>query len=251
MIIAINKSLAALEALSAHTEEPISLSDLAARIGLKPSNCARILETLVHAGYAEQLGRKKGYILGSMVYALASRGPYRKDLVAAAEPLLADLAARLQETASVAMLRQGRRILLAEVDGGHAVQVRSTLSQNYDPYASAGGRLLLAHLAEPELAAFLQRAGLPGAGIWPEVASEQGLRQTLAEIRSAGHALRSHAEVVGLAFPVCDATKTTAALGVFVPAYRYAGEHRNAVHQETKMAAQALTAKLASRHFTS
>lgn len=247
MILAVQKALAALEALSAHTEVPISLGDIATQLGLQPSNCARILQTLVETGYAEQVGRKKGYILGPVAYALARHGPYRKDLVIAAEPFLAGLAAELRETASLAILRQGRRVLLSESDGGQEVQARSTPSQNYDPYTSAGGRLLLAHLAEAELAAFLASAGLPAKGVWPEVTSEAVLRRCLADIRAAGLAMREQPEVVGIAVPVLDGAGSCAALGVFLPTYRFVDRHRQAVLELTRRTAQALSAHLQAK----
>lgn len=247
MIIAVQKALAALEVLSAHTDHPVALHELAARLGLSASNCARILQTLVETGYAEQVGRKKGYILGPVAYALARHGPYRKDLVVAAEPFVLGLASALRETASLAVLRHGRRVLLTECDGGQEVQARGAPGQNYDPYLTAGGRLLLAHLAEGDLQAFLAQAGLPARELWPEAAREDGLRRCLADIRAAGLAMRVRPEVVGLAVPVNDDTGVCAALGVFLPAYRFIEEHRQEVLVRIRRAAQELSGHLQAR----
>lgn len=247
MILAVQKALAALEVLSAYTEVPISLSEIAAQLGLQASNCARILQTLVETGYAEQVGRKKGYILGPVAYALARHGPYRKDLVIAAEPFLTGLATDLRETVSLAILRHGRRVLLSESDGGQEVQARSAPGQNYDPYLTAGGRLLLAHLPETELAAFLAHAGLPAKGSWPEVTGEGVLRRCLADIRAAGLAMRERPEVVGIAVPVLDGVGSCSALGVFLPTYRFVDPHRQAVLDLTRRTAQALSEHLQTK----
>lgn len=238
MVKALERALRVLEAVAADPETPRPLGAIAARAGLNPATAAHILKTLLATGYAEQAGRKAGYTLGPAAHRLSARGPYRKDLVRRAEPAMAALAARLGETAVLAVLRAGRRVTLLEAEGGAAVQVRSDLLREDDPWVSATGRVLIAGLPEGELAALLRAAGRPG-GRWPEAASAAGRRAALERVRRRGCALVERGEVTGAAFPVTEGGRTVAALGVFMPAFRFVAPHRRAVLDALRAAAAA------------
>ena len=225
MLEAVRKALSVLEAVAARPESPTPLGELAATCGLNPATCAHILATLVEAGYVEQLGRKQGYVLGPAAYALSAHGSYRRDLVRLAEPVMAGLAESLGETVLLAALRGTRRVVLHEVEGSSLVRVRAEALRGDDPYEMATGRVLLAALSEEELAAFLKAAGAPGRR-WPEAATAGKLRAELARIREAGHAAVDRGEVTGLAFPVTRGERTVAALGLFLPTYRFTPERR-------------------------
>ncbi|NLC56499.1 MAG: helix-turn-helix domain-containing protein [Armatimonadetes bacterium] len=243
-IQAIRRALDVLEILAREPDVPQPLGEIAAQAELNAATCARILQTLVAAGYVEQVAPRKGYLLGPMAYALGARGPYRKDLVRAAEPLLTALAQAVQETVLLAALRRGRRVLLCQVEGDQTVQVRSDRLQCYDPYQSATGRLLLAYLPEEELEEFLRQQGLPGAA-WPEANTEADLREALARIAEAGHLIRvTEAHVVGIAYPVWSRNTVVAALGLYLPEHRFAGAHRERILSAMADTADTLSARV-------
>jgi len=123
MIQVIQRALAVLEHLAWHGENPVALGDIARATGLNSATCARILGTLMLEGYVEQEGRRQGYRLGPMAYTLTCRGPYRKDLVACAEPHVRDLARITGETAIVTILHQNTRYIICRAEGGQDVQV--------------------------------------------------------------------------------------------------------------------------------
>ena len=92
MIGSLHKAFRVLELLADDQEQARPLGVIAARLGLNKATCAHVLKTLSELGYVEQLGPRQGYRLGPMAYALTRGRPYRRDLVAAAEPLMTELA---------------------------------------------------------------------------------------------------------------------------------------------------------------
>lgn len=241
MIQVLRRALTILEYIAGQPEAPRGVTEIAAQVGLNPATCARILKELAEAGYLEQTAPRKGYVLGPMAYVLAARGPYRRDLTQAAEPLMAQLAQETGETVLLAVLRQGRRIVLSQIEGGRSVQVRGDLLQRYNPYESATGRLLLAHLSPAELRLVRARHGEPGPE-WPEARGAERLNEALARLRGEELVLRAvGTDVVGIACPIRQGPDVVAALGLYLPAHRFAGEHRDRVLRGVRRVAAAVS----------
>lgn len=244
MVQVIRRALRVLEIVGRDPERPIGLSEVAAEAGLNVATCARILKTLADAGYVEQVAPRKGYRLGVMPYMLTSRGPFCRHLVYAAEPVLARLAADTGETALLAVLRQGKRIVVAQVEGRQTVQVRGDHLQVSDPYQTATGRLLLAHLEPRDLEEVVAALGLPGDA-WPGVRTVEALVGELKRLRGEDVVMRADGgEVVGLAAPVRQRGEVVAAVGLYLPQHRFAGEHREKVLAGIRAAAEAVGARL-------
>ncbi len=244
MISVLRKAAGILEFLGAEPGRPRALREIAAASGQKAPTCANIVKTLVACGLVDQTAPRGGYTLGPLIHRLAARAPYRGDLVRLAEPVLRRLAEETGETALLAVLRDAKRVVLVEVDGNQELQVRSDHNGS-DVYASATGRLLLAHLPGPELEAVIERRGLPDAA-WPEAAGRTRLQAQLAAIRRRPFATNLGKQVVGLAAPVREGGRVTAAVGLFLPAVRYRGQHRERVQAGLLAAAEEITQGLRS-----
>jgi len=245
MIKVLHKSFDILEGLAETPEQPQRLRQIAGRLGLHPATCANILKTLVDREYVEQVAPRQGYLLGSAVFGLCRRAPYRRDLVQAAERGMADLARAVNETVILVTLRQGRRFILSQVDGQQAVQVSPQTFSQGNVYDTATGRLLMAYAAPAALARIVRDLGPCGAA-WPQAAAPEALAGALAAIRARGWA--SHATdsgLTGLAAPVRGRAGTVvAALGLFLPTFRFKGPHRRAVSAGLRRAAAAISREL-------
>ena len=229
MIQVLHKAFDILESLAADADRPRGLGQIAGELGLNQATCANILKTLVRRGYAEQVAPKKGYLLGPMSYSLAGSRPYRRDLLKAAEPLMAELAKEVRETVLLVALHQGKRFILCEARGDQDLQVRSDIISSDDVYETATGRLLLAHLSPEKLRTFVTMRGLPGA-VWPEARRRTGLTRALEGIREHGKVVDvSKAQVAAAAFPIRDGETIVAALGLYLPRFRFKGAHRKRV----------------------
>jgi DNA-binding IclR family transcriptional regulator len=244
MIQSVHRALDILEYLARQPEQPIPLGQIAEGLGLNLATCANLIKTLVTRSYVEQAGPREGYQLGAMAHYLVREGPYCRDIVTVAEPLLADLAAELGENLVISRLHQARLFMLAEAHGDEALQVRRDLLLVEDAYLTANGRLLLAYLDEPGLAAFLRAKGLPGEAWYPD-RDEAYLRQQLGAIREAGQYVDvSPQGLARAAFPIWQRGKVVAALGFYAPEFRFKGQKREEALQRLQRAAEEISERL-------
>lgn len=220
MISVINKAMDIVELLALQSDRPVVLGDIARALGLNLATCANIIKTLVHRGMVEQVAPRKGYVLGPAVHYLARSGPYRRDLALPAEPAVVRLARELRETAMLVTLRGGQRFVLCESQGQQELRVNWQVAAD-DVFRTATGRLLAAHLPEDELQTLLERVGMPEEG-WAEVRTAAQLAAALDTIRQEGCVLLYRGEVTAVAYPVRQEGRVVAALGIYMPQFRFA-----------------------------
>jgi len=241
--------LAVLEFISGAPERPRALSEIAAQFKMNQSTCAHLVKTLVNACYLEQIAPQKGYILGPMAYFLTRNGPYRADLVKAAEPLMRQLAADIEETVVLAIMRNGKRSILNIIEGNKEVRLAQGWFARDDVYGAASGMLLLAHEDGVHRSAFLAAHGLPDPQVWPGVKDEKGLWLFLDVVKEKGVCCM---EVPGslfvqVAVPVFNGVRQPLALGVPVSKIRFTGASKNRIMNAIKAAAEAIGSALGSR----
>jgi len=247
MIQVLHRAFGILESAAADPGRPRALGEIARAAGLNKATCAHILKTLVATGYMEQIAPRKGYRLGPRAYALGGGRAYRPDLVAAAEPALADLAAETRETALLAVLRGDTRYTLCQVDGQRDVRVRAEPMAARNVYETATGRLLLAFSPVGDVDAFVAGRGLPGEA-WPEVKSADDLGKALAAIRRRRRVVNvTPTHVAGIAAAVVAGGEVVAAVGLFLPDFRFKGPHRKAVIDGVERTAARISQLLGDR----
>jgi len=228
MIQVLDRACKILEFVAERPEEAKGLSVIARYVGLNQGTCANIVKSLCEQNFIEQVGRKKGYMLGPRVYFLARNGPYRKDIVTSVEPLLTRLASEVQESVLISTLHQGRKSILLEVNGNRVLNVKKDFLLQETVYNTATGRLLLAFLSSVELKSFISTKGLPDKKVWPE--AEKGM---------IIH--RPQKDVVAIAYPVKQDNVVIAALGLYLPSYRFKGVHREQILQKMKETAEKIS----------
>lgn len=237
MLLTVKKALDLLVVLSERPEEPQSAGVLAKKGNMHPSTCSVMLKSLVKYGLVDQNGNRQGYTLGPMAYFLARNGPYQKHIVLAAEPIMRRLVTEFQETVLLAGLSRKGRVILAVVEGNQEIRVAKDSPFLDDIYQTATGRLLLAYLSPEERRGWIVNLGWPGVS-WPEADSEQALDKALSRIRDQGYVVhRSSPQLIQLAFAVRQDDKVVAALGMPLPAFRFAGKRMTAIMQGMKKAA--------------
>lgn len=245
MIQVIKRALTVLELLASSGEEGRPLGEIAGKVGLNKATCAHILKTLVELKVAEQVAPRKGYRLGPLTYTMArSDWGYRRDLVRAAEPFVEKLAREVRETVLLAVLRGDQRFTLCQVDGTQDVQVRNIPSVVSNIYELATGRLLLAYSRPGAVAAVVGVQGLPGKR-WGGIEREEQLQAALDAIGREGRVIHVTPEhVVGIAYPVRQGDRVEAALGLYLPEYRFTGEHREVILAGLERTAREISAVL-------
>ncbi|MGA0555163.1 IclR family transcriptional regulator [Larkinella sp. VNQ87] len=244
MIQVINRAFDLLELISNDPERPKSLGDLADALQLNHGTCANILKTLVARGYVEQVGTKKGYILGAQSYSLTGNDAYRKDLLEAAREEMDALTRAVNENCLLAVLKDNQRIAIYRTFAEQDLQVRTTdIKPVYD---AASGRLLLAMLPGEKIQRFIAKYGLPTHDSWPEIKSETELMEALALIRQEELALQTIANrhVMGLAVPVYKNGLVVASLSIYLPEYRYMAMDKRHLLDLLRKTARSITKRL-------
>lgn len=248
MIQVIKRVVDILNFVAENPEEPKGLGVIANAVGLNPGTCANIIKALCEYDFLEQVEKKKGYILGPRIYYLAKDGPYRKDIVKTLEPYLFDLATKVKETVLVATLHQGKRFVLIQVDGNKNVAINKNFFFQENIYNTATGRLLLAFLSPSELEIFIKKHGLPDKKIWPEATTKKKLFSFISNIRKKGMVIHiTKSDVAGIAFPVKQKDRVIAALGLFLPSFRFKGEYRKHILKNMKETSEKMSQALTEK----
>ena len=244
MVQVLIKAFDILELVAQRNGQSITLTEIADELQLNQATAANINKTLVHKGYLEHIGKKKGYRLGPAAYRLTNEVPYGQDLVSAAREVMENLTTKLNESCLLGVLRNYKRYILHVVNSEQEIQVQMRSERNV--YETASGRLLLAHLSEKELERFIQHNGLPDPTLWQEGSSMEKLLETLAQIKKEALAMTfmGNRHIRGFAVPIVVNDTVVAGLSVFLPEYRCTEIREQEIIQALKIGAEQIGKKL-------
>jgi IclR family pca regulon transcriptional regulator len=216
----LERGLAVIRAFDARHCE-LTLSEVARSCELTRAAARRFLLTLVDLGYVRTDG--KLFSLAPRVLELGYAYLSSLSLPEVAEPHLEALVARVHESSSVSVLDGDDIVYVARVPTSRIMTVAINVGTRFPAYATSMGRVLLAGLAEPELAAYLARVR-PDQLTGHTIASPPALRAELEQVRRQGYAIVDQELEQGLravAAPLHDRTGTvTGAVNVSVQASR-------------------------------
>ncbi len=218
----LDRGLQLLEFLGA-APEPLSLADLARLAGVDRSTAHRLLGTLLQRGYVTQDARGKRYRLGLKVVELSRQALGDLKLRTVAKGPLKELVRTSGEAANL-VVREGDQAVCVDIEPSPAVlAVTNEVGAIFALHATAAGKVLLAHLPEPEMAAWLARHPLP-AFAPRSVTDRASLDSYLKQVRRQGYAVddeESHVGVRCVAAPIRNHQgAVAAALSLSGPAAR-------------------------------
>lgn len=244
MVQVLIKAFDILELVSQRSGQPITLTEIADELQLNPATAANINKTLVHKGYLEHIGKKKGYRLGPAAYRLTNDVPYGQNLVSAAREVMENLTAQLNESCLLGVLRNYKRYILHVVNAEQDIQVQLRSERNV--YETASGRLLLAYLSAKELERFVQHNGLPDPALWEAGSSMEKLLEALVQIKKEAMAMTfmENRHIRGFAVPIVVNGTVVAGLSVFLPEYRCTETRQQEIVQSLKAAAREIGSQL-------
>ncbi|GGQ02444.1 transcriptional regulator [Streptomyces griseomycini] len=200
---ALARGLAVLTALGGR-RGGLTLAEAAGAAGLSYPSTRRNLLTLRQLGYVEQRGRR--FLPSPRVLELGYARLSTLTLADIAQPHLAELAGRVRESASLAVLDGTEVHYVARAATEQITSARITPGTRLPAYATSMGRVLLADLPEAErrerIDALRPRALTPHT-----LTSPRALAATLDRVAREGHALvdqELEAGLRSLAVPVRD-----------------------------------------------
>ncbi len=219
------RAVALLEALS-DSDAGLGVNELARRIGVNASTASRLLSTLEAAGIVQRSGGGP-YRLGLRLVHYADRVLGQLDVRQLARPLLAGLAARTGETATLSVPSGGEAVTVDFVPAGSSVVSMARLGRPSVLHATAVGKVVLAFGGGASdagaLTAFTDRTIVDALALEAEVAA----------VRARGYAeavAEREVDLVAVAAPVIGRGRELAAiLGVQGPLSRMSAGARRAV----------------------
>jgi len=223
---------------------------LARACGLPVATAARLLATLSDEGFVERTPDGAGWTLGLPLVRLARAADPDRALVAAARPVLEDLADAAGESAALAVARAGPAMdVIAQADGPGLLGVSDWVGREFPLHASAPGKLVLAEHDDEALAAWVARVR-PERFTRRTITSGRGLRAELAAIRAQDYAELDgelEPELASLAVTVRGASGAAVAfIGVSGPGGRLDARRRRALLGPLRAAGQRLERALAA-----
>ncbi|MDR7586293.1 MAG: IclR family transcriptional regulator [Armatimonadota bacterium] len=140
---------------------PLSLGEIARRLGVAKTTGFRLLRTLERRGYVERLPGDHRYRLGPEWVAYVGRLPGPPSLAEAALPYLRRLRDRFAETVNLGVLRQGEVLYVEILESPHPFRMAAAVGARSPVHSTALGKAIAAHLPDEEVEAIVRQRGLP------------------------------------------------------------------------------------------
>jgi IclR family acetate operon transcriptional repressor len=218
--------------LSALTDGPVGVTEVADRVELPKSTAARMLSSLAREGAVEQVPGDTRYRLGPRIEALATGFRSTRNLIAVARPHLAELAASLGEAAGLSIPDGDEVHYVDQVDSPtpNPVGIRDWTGSRVPMHAVSSGLVFLAHRPAAAVDRFLADP-LP-ALTERTVSDPTEIRERLRVVALTGYAWVHDEFAMGIssvAAGIADPTgEVVAAVHVHGPSYRFPPAGRDA-----------------------
>ena len=209
----------------ADSRQPQTIAQLSQQTGIPRAAVRRCLHTLQQLGYVD--AELKNFTLRPKVLTLGYSYLSSTPLTLSAQPCLNQVSKTLGESSSLAVLEEDQVLYVARSATSRVMSVSLSAGSRLPAYCTSLGRVLLAHLPEAELDAYLARTTL--TQMTPNtIVKPKALRAELARVREQGYALNNEELELGLrsiAVPVRGASgRVLAALNVGAQALRVTPE---------------------------
>jgi IclR family transcriptional regulator, KDG regulon repressor len=226
IIQAVSHALDLLEQFHGDVDE-LGVTELSKRLKLHKNNVFRLLATLESRGYIEQNKATENYRLGLKSLELGQTFIKQMGLLRQAKPILERLVRECNETAYVAIFKEGYIVYLDVVETDLTVRVVSRVGSRLPAYCTAAGKVHLAHMAEEEVDGLLPNRELR-AYTATTYTDREKLKKDLRKVAEQGHAIDDEDYDLGVrcvAAPIRDYTRRiVGALSISGPSMRFSDE---------------------------
>jgi IclR family transcriptional regulator, KDG regulon repressor len=226
VIQTVSHALDLLEQFTTGDQAEMGVTELSRRLSLHKNNVFRLLATLESRNFIEQDQVKGTYRLGLKNLELGQTITRHLQVQHHARPFLEALAARLDETTYVAILKETRVAYLDAVETTRPVRVVSRLGTWLPAYCTAAGKVHLAAMSNAEL-----RRHLPAElqQYTPNTVTDLAeLRQQVNRVALQGYAVDYEEFDLGVrcvSAPVCDCIgRVAGAVSTAGPVSRFSDE---------------------------
>jgi DNA-binding IclR family transcriptional regulator len=196
------------------------VTELANRLGLAKSTVHDHLTTMCEHGFAVREGST--YRLGLQFFAYGHHLRSRRAVYRTAKPVVDELEGVTGEMVWLLVHENGRVMFIYGHSGRTDVNVDSLVGSWAHMHCNSSGKAILAHLSDAEVAAVIERHGLP-ARTPNTITDPAELRATLDRVRERGYALNLGEDLEGIhavSVPLSFDDEVHGALAVAGPAHR-------------------------------
>ncbi|MRW89794.1 helix-turn-helix domain-containing protein [Duganella sp. FT80W] len=194
LVAGLEKGLQVIEAFDQERSR-LTIAEVAERTGLTRAAARRYLLTLTYLGYMRH--ENKQFSLTPLVLRLGQSYLHSARLPRLVQPLLYRLAYTVGEAASAGVLDHDQLVCVSAVTAGQLVSATLQPGTRVPAWCTANGRMLLAHLPQEQLDAYLERVQLERI-TEHTIVDKQQLAREIAEARAQGYALVDQELELGL-----------------------------------------------------
>lgn len=191
---ALEKGLDILETLAA-AAVPQSLTELAVSLERSSSELFRMLNCLEQRGYITREPVSGKYALTLKLFSLAHGHSVIEKLLRAANVPMQELTEKVRESVHLSVLENDRLLVVAQQESPERVRLSIEVGAEFDPVATASGRLLLAHVSAER-----RERACAGSPAWKAMSGRVrgAMLGSLDEIRATGTSLAESETIEGV-----------------------------------------------------
>ena len=216
-LLTADRALLTLQAFDGEGQS-LTVSEIAARLGVHRSTASRLAATLRARGFLERGANGEAFRLGPELGRLGMLAVSGRDLADLARKPMASLAERTGETVTLSVRHGEEMATIAQVDSRYVVGVKSWVGKSSPLHATSDGKVALA-FGDGELPEGRLEQRTPRT-----ITRRDQLKRELERVRAEGYAAavgEYEDGLNGVAAPVFDGlNQCRAALNVCGPAYR-------------------------------
>ena len=179
---------------------PCNVSEIARTIKADKSSVYRILQTLRHGGFVEQIENSKEYVLGVKILTLGSCLLKKMRLVPILRPFLQSLVDKTGETGHLAVLRNSNVVYIDRIECGDVLTVGSAVGNTEPVYCAATGKAILSFLEPKMIDHVVKRIEADGFIKFTDntIISTERLMEELETVRKNGFAIDNEERYPGV-----------------------------------------------------
>lgn len=186
---------------------PLTLSEIAQRVGLPVASCHRMIGVLLRRGLVmRDLQRRKAYCAGARLFEMASAAYLQQPIVPLFHPIADVLKNELHQGVSLSVTAGSHSLVVAHVSWPFADTYDVHVGRSESMHRSAAGEAMMSMLDTSVQMRYWAEFMSVSTALEPVVGAEQW-RHELADIKRVGYALMHSdtlADVCSLAAPVLN-----------------------------------------------
>jgi len=226
IIQAVSHALDLLEQFHGDVDE-LGVTELSKRLKLHKNNVFRLLATLESRGYIEQNKATENYRLGLKALELGQTFIKQMGLLRQAKPILEKIVGSCNETAYVAIFKEGSIVYLDVIETDMTVRVVSRVGSRLPAYCTASGKVHLAHLSDDEINELFPNRQFKSY-TKTTITDREQLKEVLKTVVEKGYAIDDEEMDIGVrcvAAPIRDYTRRiVGAISISGPTMRLSDE---------------------------